>query len=1389
MVSSFVSATATVRHTAVNACLMPLCSVDQCAVVTVEGVGSTKRGLHPVQQRMTSMHGSQCGFCTPGIVMAMYTLFRNNADTTVAELEEHMDGNLCRCTGYRPILDAGRSLCIDVERCEQACGLKDGCASGADGGCGGCVSGGKRKSTALTKGEVATDSADKAAHAEASTPYSKTGAAIDELPFPDELSRPLEPVVVRHGGKAWWRPDSLAELLALKAVYPAARLVVGNTEVGIESRFKGVCTEVLLCPAAIPELLSCEATAEEYIFGACAPLSEVSAFCEAAGGAEAEGGASTIAVAIRDMLRWFASTQIRNVACLGGNLATASPISDMNPLLMAAGASLCICSAAHGERRASVKDFFKGYRRVDLADDEIIVRIHVPITRPHEFVMPLKQARRREDDISIVTAGLRVRLQLVDEGWVVEEASFAYGGMAPTTVLAKKTARALAGHAWGDAAFKVACAALEDELRVPAGAPGGQSEYRTALSVSFLFKLYVSVSLKLGLSLSPRESSAARSFVHEHKPSARGMQRYPLVHNAVGLEDKPISKASQITPSVPQPEQAEAEAAALRLKAYTESFKAKGVIDAAELVMGAALPHASGALHTTGEATYVDDIKLPAGTRHGCLVRARRAPARLIAIDAERARAAEGVIAVLFAADLPGENDIGPIVHDEECFAAEAVYHIGQVIGIAVAETAEQARVAAEMVAIEYEALSPAVVSIEQAIAAGSFFAMTEHSIESGPDVNAALTQDGVVCVEGEFRMGGQEHFYLECGTTLALPSEGALELISSTQAVTKVQAMVAHVCGIPANKVVSKVKRMGGGFGGKETRTVFASCACAVAAHVLGVPVRLSLTRDVDMSSTGGRHAFVVKYRAAAWPSTAGPSALKLAALDAKLYSNGGACLDLSGPVLDRALMHIDNCYSWPALRVWGVVCKTAQPPHTAFRGFGGPQGMLATEAILDHLASALGVPVTTLRDRNFYTEHAKTHFGQALDGGDWRVPRAWKELKERVDFERAHEEAAAFNSANTWRKRGVALVPTKYGINFTAKFMNQGGALVHLYTDGTVLVTHGGTEMGQGLHTKVAQVAAKAFGIPLSMVHIAETATDKVANTQPTAASMSTDLYGMATLDACRQIIARLAPLRAAEPSASLASLARRAFFARVDLSAHGFYKVDDKRCGYDWSVVPPRLADGTLDNAARGTPFNYFTQGVGFAEVEIDVLTGDHEVRRVELLVDIGSAINPAIDIGQIEGAFMQGMGWTTTEELIWADQDHAWVQPAGRLLTQGPGAYKIPSFNDTPRVFNVSLMTGVANPFAVHSSKAVGEPPFFLGSAVFFAIRDAVAAARAEHMPQPSGTGDDNGHFSLHSPATSERIRMACTDRFAVSAIGGSSAEAFKAAASFQPKASV
>eukprot|EP00455_Lapot_gusevi_P049466 TRINITY_DN701_c0_g1_i2.p1 TRINITY_DN701_c0_g1~~TRINITY_DN701_c0_g1_i2.p1 ORF type:complete len:499 (-),score=127.80 TRINITY_DN701_c0_g1_i2:250-1746(-) len=468
-----------------------------------------------------------------------------------------------------------------------------------------------------------------------------------------------------------------------------------------------------------------------------------------------------------------------------------------------------------------------------------------------------------------------------------------------------------------------------------------------------------------------------------------------------------------------------------------------------------------------------------------------------------------------------------------------------------------------------------------------------------------------------------------------------------------------------------------------------------------------------------------------------------QLKALQLNLYSNAGCTYDLSVPVLDRCLFHIDNVYRIPHVSALGRLCKTNLPSNTAFRGFGGPQGMMMIENIIEKLAHRLEMPVNAIRERNFYpTLGGITHFKQSLD--TFYIPRMWEELKQTSEYEQRLAQVLEFNRQNRYRKRGIALLPTKFGCSFTAKFLNQGGALVHVYTDGTVLVTHGGTEMGQGLHTKMAQIAATLFGIPLTDVHIAETATDKVANTSPSAASMSSDINGAAVVDACQQILRRLKPYQEQHPNKTFKEIVNMAYFDRVNLSGQGFCAVPVE--GYMWDSVT---------GLGTGTPFLYFSHGVACSEVEIDTLTGDYHILRTDILMDVGVSLNPSIDIGQIEGAFVQGVGWCTMEELVWGDREHKWVRP-GQLFTRGPGTYNIPSFNDVPVDFRIHFLKNAPNPRAVYSSKAIGEPPFFLSASVFFALKEAIYAARAE--------SNLSNWFALHSPATCERIRMACTDHF-------------------------
>lgn len=553
-------------------------------------------------------------------------------------------------------------------------------------------------------------------------------------------------------------------------------------------------------------------------------------------------------------------------------------------------------------------------------------------------------------------------------------------------------------------------------------------------------------------------------------------------------------------------------------------------------------------------------------------------------------------------------------------------------------------------------------------------------------------------------------------------------------------QVYAAQVLGVQANKVVVRVKRMGGGFGGKETRSVQLSSILALAAQKTRRPVRCMLTREEDMIVSGQRHPFLGRWKVGVNKDG------KIQALEVDIFNNGGWSWDLSAAVCERAMSHSDGCYLIPNIHVRGRICKTNTMSNTAFRGFGGPQGMFIAECYMSEVADRLGMPVEKFREVNFYEPEELTHFNQPLT--DWHVPLMYQQVQEESEYSKRREAITVFNKEHKWRKRGLALIPTKFGISFTALWFNQAGALVHIYHDGSILVAHGGTEMGQGLHTKMTMIAAQALGVPMDDVFISETATNTVANASATAASASSDLNGYAIYNACVQLNERLAPYREKlGPDATMKQLAHAAYFDRVNLSAQGFYKTPE--IGYTWG-------------ANTGKMFFYFTQGVTAAEVEIDTLTGTWTCTRADIKMDVGRSINPAIDYGQIQGAFVQGLGLFTMEESLWLRNGPM----AGNLFTRGPGAYKIPGFRDIPQEFNVSLLKDVEwkDLRTIQRSRGVGEPPLFMGSAVFFAIRDALKAARAQYGVEATVGVDDasDGLLRLESPATPERIRLSCVD---------------------------
>ena len=744
--------------------------------------------------------------------------------------------------------------------------------------------------------------------------------------------------------------------------------------------------------------------------------------------------------------------------------------------------------------------------------------------------------------------------------------------------------------------------------------------------------------------------------------------------------------------------------------------------------------HDSAEKHVTGRADYTDDLMEPVGTLHAYLGLSTVAHGRIIAMDLDAVRNAPGVHLVLTAGDIPGVNDISPNgLHDDPVFAFPEVQFLGQPIFAVIAETRDQARRACQLAKVEYEVL-PHVLDAIAARDAGMGYVTTPLKLARGDMAEMGRAPRRL---SGRLTVGGQEHFYLESQIAFAIPGEDDEVVIhTSTQHPTEVQHMVAHVLGTAANAVVVNVRRMGGGFGGKETQMNIFCVIAALAAKKLGRAVKLRPDRDDDFQITGKRHDFVIDYEVG-FDETG-----KIHAVEGDFYARCGFSADLSGPVTDRALFHADNAYYYPAVELRSHPMKTNTCSNTAFRGFGGPQGVIMAERVVEDIAYALGRDPLEIRKLNLYRNGQLTPYHQEVE--DQILPRIFEELEASSDYHARRQAVLDWNARGGTIRKGIALTPVKFGISFTATWFNQAGALIHLYSDGSIHLNHGGTEMGQGLNTKVAQVVAEALGVDIDRIRITKTTTEKVPNTSATAASSGSDLNGMAALDACRQLIDRLtafaaeakkvAPelvtigetVRIGDEEMPFQDFIKTAYMARIQLSAAGFYKTPKIHWNRD---------------TGQGRPFYYYAYGAACSEVAVDTLTGEYMIERADVLHDVGRSLNPALDKGQVEGAFVQGTGWLTSEELWW-DQK-------GQLKTHAPSTYKIPLASDRPKIFNVKLADWSVNrENTIKRSKAVGEPPFMLGISVFQALNMAVASFNGYA-----------GNPRIDAPATPERVLMA------------------------------
>eukprot|EP00871_Galdieria_phlegrea_P004977 jgi/Galph1/5480/GphlegSOOS_G4164.1 len=1276
----------------VNSCLVTLGMVDGCYITTIEGVGKRKgpHGLHPIQQCLANQNGSQCGFCTPGILLSMYGILekcKNNQQVlTVRDIEDNFDGNLCRCTGYRPILDSFRQFVDSLQSDKHL--LSSALAR-----------------TTCPSTEVLQELAQRRQQFRT---------------FHSGKDFPHETATAKH--IIYFRPYCLEQVITTFKSHPQAKLMIGNTEVGIESKFKNMNWNDYILLTDVKELQVIELKDDGVVIGAAVTLSRLSDFIEHLKDGHTPRYQLSALLAIQKQLRWFAGTQIRNIASLGGNIVTASPISDLNPLLVAANAQLtwysCVDECFY---QKSAQEFFIGYRTTLLKHSDVLVNIMIPWTNPLEVFHAYKVSRRREDDIAIVSAGIRLQFvyytsqQERQDILELESVSLAFGGMADCTKIAKHTENVIRNSKFSLSLLPQCFQALDEDFPLSVDSPGGMPQYRKTLAASFLFRSFHKANRTL------------------HKRLQRTPALWPLDHSnlyaAKSLNMRVSSRGFQF-------------------------FEDNKNVDPYAYI-GSCTAHVSAELQCSGEALYVDDIPSLPNTLYAAMILSSEPRAKIRFIDCTAAEKQQGVVKILFAKDVPGSNRFGiTAIEDELVFWSEQVTAVGQVIGLVVADCKEHAKVAAKAVIVNYEKL-PAILTIEEALKNESFApfgndgaslfsegngiingtCMPPQRIERG-DVDMIFSQKHLSIVNGDVRIGAQEHFYLE--TQATIPGENDEMLVyASTQSPGKTQAAVAKVLGLDCHKVVCKTKRIGGGFGGKETRNIFLTCAVAVAAFVLQQPVRIFLDRDEDMLVSGHRHPFLGRYRVAF------DNEGIVHAVETFLYANMGNTMDLSLAVLDRALFHSENVYNIPNVRFLGRLCYTNTISNTAFRGFGAPQAMAIAETWIEHVAYTLSIAPEVIRELNMYHNEDETPYGMKLLG--WTGWDCWHQVLESSDYYRRKERIETWNTQHLYRKKGIAVLCSKFGMSFTNKTYNQGSSLVHIYLDGSVLVTHGGVEMGQGLHTKIIQIVATELQVPLHKVYIAETSTDKVANASPTAASSSTDLYGMAVKDACAQLKERLLPIRSQlqqeKIDASWEDLIRKAYKERISLMATGFYRT-------------PEIDAIDLSKNEKGNPFYYFTVGAAVSEVELDVLTGEYMISQTDIVMDIGRSINPSIDIGQIEGAFVQGLGLFTMEEVVFGDEEHPWFRQ-GQLFTRGPSTYKIPGFHDIPITFRVGLLPNVINHRpSIHSSKGIGEPPLFLSFSVFSALRHAIQAARRDHSL--------TSFFTLDSPLTVERIRMACGD---------------------------
>jgi xanthine dehydrogenase/oxidase len=1311
-------------HRAVNACLRPLCALDGMMVTTVEGIGSVHSGLDPTQYCIAKYNGTQCGFCTPGFVMNTHAFLQHNKAPTQQEIEDIYGGNLCRCTGYRPILHGMRTLARDYDAAHDATQK--------------CLI--DPSFPLECQGELAQ-------------------VRLDRLP---PAGQPPRALYFTGSGCEWYRPTTLAEVQQLKqhlvrrAGREQVKLVFGNTAAGVYQQEKPAYLIDISGIAELGQIAEQEAGIQ---VGAAVPIQKLIDFAtEVIARRPAEQTKGLEALKRHALL--IAGYQVRCAGSVAGNIfmtrahaQRGAPFpSDLFTILAALGTTVTIGSQDYEGGRKAFPLIQMPAVEV-LPEDAVLLFFHIPYTRPGEYVQTYRLARRLQMSHPIVNAGFRCRINARGE---VEagEISVIYGGLASMIYRAGKTEQFLAGKPWNQETFRSALAVLKQEVEECTGSQheideeGISRAYRRRLAESFFYKFFLHVALAVKPEQVARENVSAAN--HHDRPLSSGTQEHHEYPELYPLTRPIIKRAAFV--------------------------------------------------QATGEVKYTQDVPLPAGGLHAVMVKSGRPHARfaftkkaagLDAIQELLRQRYPDFKAFITAADIPpgGQKLIG-LGEDDPVFSDGVVTSVGAPIGMAIAEsivTARQAAAFIEQECIAYEDLL-AVLTLDKAIARNTAMPMIRKARDPDADIQQrvpAFTRDGsnlewlqdpgrglagTEQVSGAVRTGPQAHFYLETMCALAIPGMyDQMTVYSSTQNPNGDQGRIAQALGVRANQVTMIVEQIGGGFGAKQHRASLIGAQAAVAARKLNRPIRLLFERPTDMLMVGKRHPYLGAYHLAYTREGI------LKGLRLNLKSDAGDTYDCSFAVMDLSLLQSDGCYRTPTLRAGGTVYRTNKPSNTAFRTFGTVQPYAVFEDAIEHaaheLSRTLGRKVwpEEIRRKNLYRTSPssspspegeepfdRTHFGQDLFFCNIR--ELWDSLYRSSDFEKRARAVEEFNRSNRWRKRGIAMIPQKYGIAFTEPrgSLNASSALVNVnMADGSVVVTHGGVEMGQGLNTKIAQLAANTLGIPLEFIRVTGNNSDAVVNAPATAASTGYDLNGGAVEQACRTLRTRLEnfcrDMEQFNPhdcikhwrynwAAEWPEIVFKAWFNRINLSAAELYK-------------SPHY-EGPSERRPRGNPFLYFVYSVAVTEVEIDVLTGEFTILRADLLYDPGKSPNPAVDVGQLEGGYVQGVGFATTEEVVYDEH--------GALVTDNIWSYKPPCSKTIPLDFRVRLhpveearnaREALAEKQAVKSSKTAGEPGLTLGLSAYFAIKRAVMDARN------SLTGRDDW-LTMDLPATCQRIQTCC-----------------------------